>query len=168
MDRRQYGRRETGDKEVYGWQMVGQPSHTRGHVITDFANASQRQQSAPLPLTRVPTRGVSAHASTPEVGILQTRCLYACLRRFTAASGPLPGQGCLVSDIDCISACSVRTARLTVHDCGSASRCPYDGLLLLLCLRLPIVANAHAFCNSLMTRLTLARAYPTVRCSSCQ
>ena len=79
-----------------------------------------------------------------------------------------PGQGCLVSDIDCISVRSVRTARRTVHDCGSASRCPLDGLpLLYFCIYILIVANAHMSCNSLMTRLTLARAFPTVRCSSC-
>ena len=147
-------------------QTVGQPSHTRGHVITDYANPSHASSRLRFPSPKCPLIRVSAHASKPEVGILQTRCLYARLRRRTAASGPLPRQGCLVSDIDCISARSVRTARLTVHDCGSVSRCPYDGLLLL-CLHLPIVANAHAFCNSLMTRLTLARAYPTVQCSSC-
>ena len=49
-----YGRRETGDKEVYGWQMVGQPSHTRGHVATDLANPSHASSRLRFPSPRCP------------------------------------------------------------------------------------------------------------------
>lgn len=88
--------------------MVGQPSHTRGHVITDLATHRNASSRLRFPSPECPLVVCQRTQSTPDVGILQARCLYARLRRRTAASGP--GQGCLVSDIDCISARSVRTA----------------------------------------------------------
>ena len=152
------------------WQTVGQPSHTRGHVITDFASPSLPAVGSASPHPEPTQLCVSAHASMPEVGILQTRCLYARLRRRTAASSGPPGR---------VASCLILTAYppavyvpldlqvTTVHDCGSATRLFSRASYRAALLHLPIVANAHVSGNSLMTRLTLSRAYPTVRCSCC-
>jgi hypothetical protein len=167
---RMYGRRETGDKEADGRTTLAYTWPCNHRLRKPIAC----KQSAPLPLTQVPTHScVSARKQARSGNPSDT--LFVCPSAASVARQPQGPWGRVAS---CLILTAYLPAVYVPLDLQQAVYMRYttaaaqagvlhNGLLCFCIASTHRSKCAHISCNSLMTRRILARAYPTVRCSSC-